>query len=271
MKKPHELHELQAWFQTAVRSSSSGEAEPLPAQIAAVITPSAQMSSAERLTIYQQSYAARLVECLRATFPTVTKVIGEEAMDGLALGYLQAYPSRSYTLNDLGRAFPAYLEATRPTTDAQVAAWFEFVVDLAILDAAIDDVFDGPGDELETPADWNQLRELPAEAWADLRLLLGRSVRLLAFRFPVNDVFSAVRQGELPAPPEHAPTWLALCRTNWIVRRHPLSAAEFALLSQLQQGARLGAAIVYSQLPPESLSDCFAHWTAAGILGAPCR
>src|SRR6266481_4478552 len=91
------------------------------------------------------------------------RTLGEEAFDGFAFCYLQEFPSRSYTLNELGRHFPHYLQETRPVKEGEeleaLAAdspdghpshsedWPDFLIDLAQLERAIYDVFDGPGVE----------------------------------------------------------------------------------------------------------------------------
>ena len=75
---------------------------------------SKRRTSVERLEVYANAYYARLLECLRDEFPALLHAVGEEVFDGLAFGYLQAYPSTSYTLSNLSRNFARFLEETRP-------------------------------------------------------------------------------------------------------------------------------------------------------------
>jgi hypothetical protein len=60
----------------------------------------------DRLAIYGTAYYARLLECLLEEFPVLVHALGEELFDAFAVGYLQKYPSRSYTLNDLATNIP---------------------------------------------------------------------------------------------------------------------------------------------------------------------
>ena len=88
------------------------------AGIERVVTRSKALSAVERLGIYGYAYYARLLECLKEEFPAVLHAVGEEAFDAFALGYLQKYPSRSYTLFELGANFPAI--SGRDAPDASI-------------------------------------------------------------------------------------------------------------------------------------------------------
>ena len=50
---------------------------------------------------------------LREEFTATRYAVGDELFDALAFGYLQHYPSRSYTLNTLGEQFPKFLAESR--------------------------------------------------------------------------------------------------------------------------------------------------------------
>src|SRR5216684_3124215 len=134
MSTPHapsssaEINRLQRWFQTVIThangadsGASSEEAQRLiqlrPGQLEKVITRSRALTAAERLAIYANAYHTRLLECLGEVFPMMKRTLGDEAFDSFAFGYLQEYPPRSYTLNELGRHFPRYLEDTRSAAD----------------------------------------------------------------------------------------------------------------------------------------------------------
>jgi hypothetical protein len=98
-------------------------------------------------------------------------------------------------------------------------------------------------------------------------------LRLLAHRFPVNDYYAALRAAEDPDTvdvPEQSPSWLALSRRDWVVRRLPLSEPQYVLLAALRDGQTLGAALeqVGSMVDWDdnelaaSLQRWFATWTA---------
>src|SRR5580692_2024723 len=209
-----QLAQIQRWLQAiithpdgveAALSSSEARAEinVPPERIDDVVEPSKRRTSVERLEIYANAYYARLLECLRDEYPALLHAAGDEVFDGLAFGYLQAYPSQSYTLGDLSRRFAQYLEETRPTDEDEADAgagpsWPEFLIDLVRLERCYSDVFDGPGAERMSLLDAAALKDLSPEAWMQARLVTVPCLRLLPLRFPVHEYATAVREKQNP-------------------------------------------------------------------------
>ena len=246
------------------------EIDLAPAEIESVVARSQALSSVERLEIYARAYFARLVECLQAEFPVFCEAVGDEAFQRFAVDYLQTNPSRSYTLGRLGAGFADYLKQTRPDDDS---TWPDFLVDLARLEWAFSEVYDGPGIESEPPLDAAKLRTLPAEQWPTARLIAAPCLRLMEFAYPVHGYYTAVRRKQSPLPPEPAPTFLAITRRDFVVRHLELSLVQFQLLGNLLSGQLLGEAIgrVASLAEDDlenfarDLQSWFEQWTAAGF------
>jgi hypothetical protein len=258
---PLELRELQAWMQQALLQPDSS------VNVAENITASARQSSAERLAIYQRAYLARLLGVMRDMFPALTATLGEATFDALAQAYLQAHPSSSYTLNRLGEQFADYLHAMRPPREADALDWADFVIELARLEHAIEDVFDGPGPEQEKPIDAASLAALSAAEAESLQVRIAPGLRLLAFAFPLNDFYSAFRSGATADIPAPKPTWLALYRRDYVVRRLPLTQPSFDVLQALASGETLAAALAKSgSAAAADVQTWFQAWTAAGLL-----
>lgn len=211
--------------------------------IEAIICPSRALAATERMAIYANAYAARLLECLREEYKVTRATLGDEAFDLFAADYLQAYPSRSYTLGHLGRRFPQFLAETRPAGSGPEPSWPDFLVDLARLEAAINDVFDGPGIEEFEPLAVEHLRAIPPEDWGRTRFVPAPCLVLLSFRFPVSSFYGAARAGTVPSVPDPAPSWMALSRRDYIVRRFDLSKPQSDLLGALIAGECLEGAI----------------------------
>lgn len=298
-----EISCVQRWFQAVVThpegveaGADSDEAQRLiklpPGQLERVITRSRALSAAERLAIYANAYHARLLDCLWEVYPMLKRTLGDEAFEGFAFDYLQDYPSRSYTLNELGRHFPCYLKETRPTandldsgstqadsTDDEpslVGDWPDFLIDLVRLEWAIYEVFDGPGVESEALLRFGQLSEIPPEGWGEVRLQPVPCLRLLATRFPVNDYYTALRKAErdqtvaIPCPCE---SFVVLTRRQFVVRRYNFSRTEFELLQAIQSGQTLEQAVQHAASIMDSdmakfasnLKLWFRNWTAEGF------
>jgi hypothetical protein len=235
----------------------------------AVVSPSTRQSAGERLAVYAHAYWARLLECLREEFPMLRAAVGDEAFDALAVDYLLAFPSQSYTLGDLASRFADQLAATRPDDDFSKAC-----VDLARFERAVGEVFDAPGGETLGFLTAEQLAALPADRRGEIRLLPLPTFCLLQFEYDVNAWFTRLRDDAADAaPPERGPAFVALSRRAFIVRRKPLSAAQYYLLVELRGGATLARAleIVTTEHPDAieeiaaSLGSWCTDWAAAGF------
>lgn len=279
----HELGIIQRWMQSVVTHpggvlTGMGSAEArreiaiAPGDVESVITRSRALSSVDRLEIYARAYYARLLECLRAEFPVLSRALGEDLFDEFAVGYLERYPSRSYTLCRLGAQFPRYLDETRPPDES----WAEAIVDLAALEWAVAEVFDGPGVEGQPLLDAAQLATIPADRWPEARLVPVPCLRLLSLRYPVRSYYMALRDEDEATPPDRSDSYLALTRRDYVVRLHELSPPEYVLLNALLEGQPIGSAVglVAESADPEldhladDLRVWFGNWAAAGFFRA---
>ena len=286
---PPTLDQIQRWLQ-AVMTHPAGvaaviESDEARRQIDAggdtleeVILPSRRQTSLQRLAVYGNAYYLRLLDCLREFFPCLVEALSRETFDEFAVGYLQRYPSESYTLHRLADRYVQFLDETRPERNAE---WAGFVVDLARLELAIEHVFDAPGPE---PDPWPEqaasdgspaipLAALSANLLAaETRLVPTPGLTLLAFTWPVSTYYTGWKRGEQPAWPQPGPQFVALLRRDYVVRRHELSPSMYELLSRLVSGMPVGAAIGQlsaappeANLSPERLREWFFQWARDGF------
>lgn len=251
-----ELDRVQRWMQAVVSHPDGiidgADAEEARSLIAAgagnlesVVTRSRKLSAADRLAIYGNAYYARLIDCLGEVFPILKRTLGEEVFNGFGFGYLQNYPSKSYTLHHLGEHFLDYLDETRPQDEGS-AAWTSFLIDLARLEWTIYEIFDGPGLERGDPFQLPDFLQLSRGNLLEVRIQTAPCLRLLTVNFPVNDHYTSVRNtdDELDlAFPDPQRQYLAISRRDYIVRRYELNASQHTLLGALQDGLALGDAL----------------------------
>lgn len=282
------LESLQRWLQAVIthpEGVSAGTQSPAaraqidasPGSLEQVVTRSRALSARERLEIYSRAYFSRLLECLRHEYSVLAAALGDELFDAFALGYLREYPSQSYTLARLGDRFPDYLAATRPAGDGEPDAdWPEFLIDLARLERTVNEVFDAPGPERLELLDQRRMEAIDPAEWPQAIVECVPSLRLMELCYPVNEYFTAVRRKESPEIPGSAPSWLAVTRRNYQVRRYSLQRSQFELLRALQGGETVNQAIARaaasSLLPDDqfanALRDWFYFWTAEGFFVA---
>lgn len=230
-------------------------------QLESIVTRSQRRTSVQRLEVYAHAYYARLIECLKSIYPLFAKTVGDELFDQFAVTYLQQYPSRSYTLNRLGDRFPDFLEETSPTRGTDELGFEDFLVGLAVAERSIDAIFDGPGVEQTEVLSPSHLEGISPGEFAQATFQMVPCLRLHAFPFPVSDFITAIKQDPAAAIPAASPSWLALTRKDYIVRRVPLSCWEYHLLVRLTEGQSVSQAIegaVSEVDPAEDLSQLLA-------------
>jgi hypothetical protein len=275
--------QLQRWLQAVVTDphgvahGASSEAARRHVEVDAgdlerVVTRSRHLTAEERLGIYANSYYLRLLDCMAHEFPVVQKTLGEELFGEFAMSYLQRFPSHSYTLHRLGENLATFLAQARPEREG----WSDFLIDLARLEWAIAEVFDGPGVEGKPILSADDLARVSPTEWPLSRLRTVVCLRLLAFDYPVSPFYTRVRRGETPEIPSSAPSYLALTRRDYVVRRHPLDKAQYELLAVLQNGGTVNEAIVAAKVASgesddrleASLRSWFKAWARNGFFAA---
>ena len=223
------LRDMQAWMQEALIHPGRVQA----AGVASGLAPSNRLSAADRLAIYQRSYISRLCACLAEQFPASRHALGPQLFDQFARVYLAEDPSESYTLYDLGRRFPAFLEASRPDADAP-EAWVAFMIDLAHYERTLFVLFDAPGHEGKP---W------PTRDTPDEDLVLQPCFALGAYRFPVAQYYHSVTDEDAPDLPPMADSYVAITRFDYLTSSFPITRLHHAFLTAMQDTQSVPAAL----------------------------
>lgn len=247
------------------------------------IKPNRQLTSFDRLEIYNRGYWFRVLDCFFEDYPGLRAVLGERRFSRLAMAYLSAHPSHSFTLRNLGCCLVDFI-AARPafTGDLQ-----DLCLDMARLEWAHIEAFDK---ESRPALGLDDLLDIPA---AKLRLRLQPFVVLLKLGFPLDDFLIEVKNhaglrseasNAVQEPPHSPPrkqkrpkpslTYLAVHRQDFTVYYKRLEQGQFALLTALQRGASLGKAIDALakeesglSLDPQTIGRWFETWSALGWFG----
>ena len=226
--------------------------------------------SAERrelgLAIYANAYRRRLAEALADAYVKTRLLLGEDAFDNAALTYIAAHPPTTRSLRWYGASFAAYLREALPGDPA--------VADLAQLDWALRNAFDGPDSAVLAATD---LTDAAPEAWASLRLLLVPTAGLLCFEYNTVAVWHALDDGATPPPAtakrsEQAVAWL-VWRKELQPHFRSLHPIEAALLRAMQAGATFAQACEQAQDGADTdaaarIGACLRQWLDDGVLSA---
>ncbi len=245
------LYELQAWFLAAIMTPGGAArglalAEERHGLAEREVLRPAPGLPASRLHVHADGYVLRLLECLRADFPVLHRVMGGELFDFFAKAYVWRHPSRSTTLYDLGAGFAGFLAASRPAAqDPEAARRFAFPAELARLERALGEAARARGLEGSASAPGPGPGILDWLCNPDAVIAPAPCTRLLDLDFPVHAFWhDAVRtpdDADLPPPPAPAPSRLAVGRLHYRTAVHVLESWQFQFLQAAGQGARVHA------------------------------
>jgi hypothetical protein len=148
------------------------------------IKPNDRLTALERIEIYNRQYWFRLIDCLYEDYPGLRAVVGEEAFHRIVRGYLEANPSRSFTLRNLGKRLPAFLREH----PALAGERQEIAVEMAGFEWAQVVAFDS---EAKSAIGSEDLQGTDA---ATLRLGIQPYVTLLELGWPLDDFSIALKK-----------------------------------------------------------------------------
>jgi putative DNA-binding protein len=258
------------------------DGRPMRDVLAEFIKPNDRLTSAQRVEIYAKSYWFRVLDCLYDDYPGLLAILGEKKFYRLRVAYLDTYPSRSFTLRNLGSRLAQFI-AERP---GLTAPHQELALDMARFEWAQVEAFDGPA---LPPI---SIEDLAGKDPAKLRVGLQPYITLLKLSYPLDDFVIAVKksnralrseasnavdeQRTAPKPrkvklPNRAMTHLVVHRFNNDLYYKRLEPEALALLESLRDGATLLSAINRCGIDPQShpnwsaqLQEWFKTWMELG-------
>jgi hypothetical protein len=260
---------------------------PMKRYASRFIKPNDRLTSFERLEIYNRQYWFRVLSALSEDYPGLRAVLGERRFDAMTKAYLFANPSRSFTLRNLSARMESWLRKNPKWAGANQ----NLALDIARLEWADIEAFDGKAE----PA--LRTEDLTSSAGPRMRLTLQPYVRLLSFRYPVDDLLLEVRKEDddtdfasntftehrkrkrvrTVAKLKPGQIFLAVHRVDYSVYFRRLEPEEFSILTALRDGKTLGAAVesafrkssVAPEERPAKVQNWFATWAALGWFCSP--
>lgn len=190
-------------------------------------------NATERMNIYRDAYAIRLMDILYGDFPTIYAILGTEAFMEMARNYLAKYPSTSFTVRHFGQHLGKFLSETAPYAD------YPYLWQMADFEWAKGTVFDAPDTDIFT---LEQLTQIPAEAWETATFDFVPAMTRLVYDYNIPQIWQAVNhssdEDNLPEPtalsePMPWVMWRKDLNPNW----YSMTADEDWFFIQARQGA----------------------------------
>lgn len=135
-------------------------------------------SAHERLEFYAQQYWWRLLDSMEEDFPCLKLVLGDELFDRVVKKYLIDYPSKTFTLRDLGFSMVNFLEQNKNI----VGQLYEISRDAAIYDISRIDVFYAADSDPITQED------ITDDNFQAIKLKLQECTKVLDLDYPIDDL-----------------------------------------------------------------------------------
>ena len=200
----------------------------------AALVRSDRLPSAERLRIYHNHTLTSLATALGDNFPVVQRLVGEDFFRAMAKRFVAAEPPRDPCLSASGARFSDFIAGFEP------ARSLPYLTDVARLERLRIDLSFAP----ETPTlDLAVLASRPAQAQGSLKLAVRPSIGLLTSAYPVDRIWLANRQPEVPPVDlDSGPVRLLVWRNPAGISFEPLGIGPFAFFDAGARGATLGEA-----------------------------
>lgn len=190
-------------------------------------------SKEDRLAVYQNAYRQRLTEFLVADYEKLRTYMGAVRFAELASRYIATHPSDHPNARWFSRHLPEFLKASQHYRRQPELA------ELAQLERAINDAFDGPDHPIVT---MSQLASMASDNFASACLVIPPSLHRFAVSTNVASLWSSLKCGETPpAPLDLAePSEIMVWRQGSGSRFRILGAEEAMAIDNARAGQSFG-------------------------------
>jgi len=215
------------------------------------------------LRVYRNTSAKGLADAIKAQFPTVTAIVGDDWMAAAARAFCAVHPPGLPPLTTYGEAFPTWLEG--PSRDQDLP----YLTDLARLDRLWTECHTAADDPVLAP---DALAKLDPQDFLGYRLVPRASTRLAFFPWAIPTLWRTLRQdpGLETFDLEDRSEGLLLTRPDLEVESAVLSIGADAFLNACKQGLSIvaSAEAALSVEPDLNLQSTFAVLLGAGVFTA---
>jgi hypothetical protein len=183
----------------------------------------------KRFAIYRNNVVVGLVEALKASFPVVCRIVGEEFFKAMARVYVVQHPPKSPVLLEYGETFAAFADGFAP------AASVPYLGDVARIERAWLDAYHALD---AAPLTLSAFASISPEQLSGSRFHLHPATKLIRSKFPAFTIWSTNIEGGTPIPVdlEAGGENVLVCRQPAGVEIHSLSDAEMDFVRSIADG-----------------------------------
>jgi hypothetical protein len=212
--------------------------------------------------VYRYAYSSRLVEALRNDHELLHAYLGDEMFDELGHAYVKARPSEHPNLRWFSQGLPEFLRANAPYSDYPVLG------DLAALEKALNDAFDGTDGAVVTLAD---VSAFAPEIWKDLVLTAHPTAARFDLATNAPAIWRALKADETPpdAMEQAEPVRILVWRQENTPMFRELPAEEAMMWDEAARGVPFGVlcSMLATYDDPDTAAGRGASYLHAWITG----
>lgn len=184
---------------------------------------------ADRLAVYRNAYGLRLTEFIAHDYEKLRTYLGDVRFNEMAERYIHAHPSDQPNARWFSHHLPEFLTSS-PHYRRQPE-----IAELARLERAINDAFDGPDHPIVTMADLAAIRP---EDFVSASFRIAPTVHRFAVTTNVSSLWASLKCDEIPPRPEDCakPTEILVWRQGSGSRFRILGEEEAMAIDSAREG-----------------------------------
>ncbi len=239
--------------QTAFHAALLDAAQPVPDGL---LDAGAQPAG-RRFSVYRNNVAVSLTEAMHQAFPVITKLLGQQNMDGLAGIFLRQHPPSSPLMMFYGDEFPDFLSGMEQLSH------LGYLPDVARLELALRRAYHAADSRSIGP----EALAIPPEDLMQTKLSLAPAVRVVSSDWPIFSIWQFNSQSDAPKPEPGAQDVL-VTRPEFDPAPNLLPAGGAAWIALIQKGQTIGQAFeaTVAETPKFDLGTTLALLLQGGAL-----
>ena len=188
---------------------------------------------AKRFDVYRNNVAVSLTDALRATFPVIHKLVGDEFFHAMAGVYLRQHPPTSPMLMLYGDKMPQFLRRFGP------AKTLPYLSDIAWVEDLMRHAYHAAD---ATPIDAAALAKLTPDKLMTTRFAFAPATYALTSDYPIYSIYLANTTTDAPNPVMQ-PEAMLITRPKFDPQQTLISPAMASCITSLIAGKSLGVAM----------------------------
>lgn len=188
----------------------------------------------KRFGVYRNNVVVSLIEALKAAYPSIAVMMGDENFQQIARFYVSAHPPRSPMMQTFGSEFPDFVKNLPPLKNSP------FLEDVAKAEKAWLEAYHAHDAE---PIDSEELRAFKPEETMNLIFMAHPASHLIRSKYPLSDLFDFRNERPENGVNMEISQHLLITRPQLNVFTTALDEANAAFFELVLSGNTLGAAI----------------------------